>query len=184
MAISPELIAAAEQLIGLHFTPAERDLMRNGLDKLLENYAQLRSVALANDVPPALRFDPQPVPLSAPPKAESRVTSANDPVSSAAPADFEQLAFAPVTQLAALIRTRQISSTALTEMYLRRLKRYDPALRCVVSLTEELALMQAHRADEELAAGHYRGPLHGIPIFPSMRLHLSSSPRRRRRSMS
>jgi Asp-tRNA(Asn)/Glu-tRNA(Gln) amidotransferase A subunit family amidase len=163
MEITPDLIAAAEQLIGLRFTAAERELMRPGLDKLLENYAQLRSVALANEVPPALRFNPQPVPLSQPPSAKSSVAFANDPGSVAAPADLEQLAFAPVTQLATLIRTRQISSTALTEMYLRRLKRYDPALRCVVSLTEELALMQARRADEELAAGRYRGPLHGIP---------------------
>jgi Asp-tRNA(Asn)/Glu-tRNA(Gln) amidotransferase A subunit family amidase len=163
MEISPELIAAAEQLIGLRFTPAERELMRNGLDKLLENYAQLRSVALANDVPPALRFDPQPLPIATPPSDASSVAFLSEALSPTSPADLEQLAFAPITQLAALIHTRQISSTALTEMYLRRLKRYDPALRCVVSLTEELALSQARRADEELAAGRYRGPLHGIP---------------------
>ena len=167
MEITQELIAAAEQLVGLRFTAAERELMRNGLHKQLENYAQLRSVALVNDVPPALLFDPQPspsaAPISPPPSGESSASSAAGSISLTAPADLEQLAFAPVTQLAALIRTRQVSSTALTEMYLCRLKRYDPTLRCVVSLTEELALMQAHRADQELAAGRYRGPLHGIP---------------------
>jgi Asp-tRNA(Asn)/Glu-tRNA(Gln) amidotransferase A subunit family amidase len=167
MAISPELIAAAEQLVGLRFTDAERELMREGLDKQLESYAQLRSVALANDVPPALLFTPQPsvipAPRSGPALPKGGAAFAAEPATLAAPGDLEQLAFAPVTQLAALIRTRQVSSTALTEMYLRRLKRYDPALRCVVSLTEELALSQARRADSELAAGHYRGPLHGIP---------------------
>ena len=166
MEISQESIAAAEQLAGLHFTVGERDLMRNGLHKLQENYAQLRSVALANDVPPAFRFDPQSAPSAAPispPGGTFRTSSAASSASPTVPADLEQLAFAPVTQLAALIRSRQVSSTALTEMYLRRLKRYDPMLRCVVSLTEELALMQARRADDELAAGRYRGPLHGIP---------------------
>jgi len=167
MAIFPEQIAAAEQLIGLRFTDTERELMRDGLDKLLENYAQLRSVALANDVPPALRFEPQPAlaaaPTPPPSRAESSAASAAGALSPAPSDNLEQLAFAPVTQLAELIRTRQISSVALTEMYLRRLKRYDPALRCVVSVTEELALMQARRADAELAAGRYRGPLHGIP---------------------
>src|SRR6476661_7212416 len=116
MEITPELIAAAEQLIGLRFTAAERELMRNGLDKLLENYTQLRTVALANDVPPALRFDPlsspSATPISSPPSREFSAASAG-PRSLAAPADLEQLAFAPVTRLAELIRTRQISSTAL-----------------------------------------------------------------------
>jgi Asp-tRNA(Asn)/Glu-tRNA(Gln) amidotransferase A subunit family amidase len=163
MDITPELIAAAEQLIGLRFTAAERELMRDGLHKQLERYAQLRSVALPNDVPPALRFDPQvwfsAAPAFAPANTAYRPATAVLDV----PADLEQLAFAPVTQLAELLRTRQVSSVALTEMYLRRLKRYDPMLRCVVSLTEELALSQARRADAELAAGRYCGPLHGIP---------------------
>ena len=122
MAISPELIAAAEQLIGLRFTDAERELMRSGLDKQLENYAQLRSVALANDIPPALQFDPQSVPHATSP-SHTPSTPTVDPIPPTAPDDLEQLAFAPVTQLAALLRTRQISSTALTEMYLRRLNR-------------------------------------------------------------
>ena len=126
MEITQELIAAAEQLVGLRFTAAERELMRNGLHKQLENYAQLRSVALVNDVPPALLFDPQPspsaAPISPPPSGESSASSAAGSISLTAPADLEQLAFAPVTQLAALIRTRQVSSTALTEMYLCRLK--------------------------------------------------------------
>src|SRR5215207_7777719 len=107
MEITPELIAAAEQLIGLHFTDAERELMRNGLHKQLDTYAQLRSVALANDVPPALLFDPQPSPDTAlipqPNNDTPRAPGSADTQPATAPADLEQLAFAPVTQLAALI---------------------------------------------------------------------------------
>src|SRR5207248_10501002 len=79
------------------------------------------------------------------------------------PASEDDLAFLPVTHLARLIETRQITSTELTKLYLSRLKRYDPKLLCVVNLTEDLALRQARQADEEIAAGMYRGPLHGIP---------------------
>src|SRR5207245_6041651 len=72
-------------------------------------------------------------------------------------------AFLPVSTLAALVRSRQVSSLELTKLYLQRLRQYDPALRCVVTYTEELALKQAEQADREIAAGRYRGPLHGIP---------------------
>ena len=79
------------------------------------------------------------------------------------PENFENLAFYPITALAQLIKTQQISSTQLTELYLNRLKKYGPTLECVITLTEDLAMEQARRADEEIAAGKYRGPLHGIP---------------------
>jgi Asp-tRNA(Asn)/Glu-tRNA(Gln) amidotransferase A subunit family amidase len=79
------------------------------------------------------------------------------------PARTEDLAFYPVTDLAGLVETRKITSTELTRMYLARLKKYGPALRCVITLTEDLALSQAQKADAEIAAGKYRGLLHGIP---------------------
>jgi len=79
------------------------------------------------------------------------------------PPDSESLSFWPVTQLAALIRSRQLSSLELTELYLDRLKRFDPVLKCVVTFTDDLALKQARQADVEIKAGRYRGPLHGIP---------------------
>src|SRR5262249_52018351 len=79
------------------------------------------------------------------------------------PATDEDLAFLPVARLAALIRTRQVTSQELTKLYLSRLRQYDPVLRCVVTYTSDLALKQAERADHEIAAGQYRGPLHGIP---------------------
>src|SRR5262249_17780425 len=79
------------------------------------------------------------------------------------PQSDEDLAFLPVTELAALIRGRKVSSVELTQLYLSRLKKYDQLLKCVVKLTDDLAMQQAERADRELAAGRYRGPLHGIP---------------------
>ena len=79
------------------------------------------------------------------------------------PADLEEVAFWPLTHLARLIETREVSAVELTEMYLSRLERLNPVLNCVVTLTPDRAREQARRADEEIAAGHYRGPLHGIP---------------------
>ena len=80
-----------------------------------------------------------------------------------APVNLEELAFWPVTRIAELLRTRQVSSVELTRMYLDRLERYGPKLECVITLTDDLAMKQARRADAEIARGHYRGPLHGIP---------------------
>ena len=80
------------------------------------------------------------------------------------PSTDEALAFLPVTHLARLVETRQVKPSELTELYLSRLAKYDPILHCVVSLTSELARAQARQADEEIAAGSYRGPLHGIPF--------------------
>src|SRR4029077_13571446 len=85
------------------------------------------------------------------------------PIEATKPGSDEELAFLPVTQLSRLIETRQITSTDLTKLYIGRLKQHDAQLHCVVSLTEELALRQAWQADEEIAGGRYRGPLHGIP---------------------
>jgi Asp-tRNA(Asn)/Glu-tRNA(Gln) amidotransferase A subunit family amidase len=79
------------------------------------------------------------------------------------PSNLEGLAFLPVTELSDLVRRRKVTSLELTEMYLNRLKRYDPVLRCVITLTEDRALAQARAADAEIARGKYRGPLHGIP---------------------
>ncbi len=79
------------------------------------------------------------------------------------PANLEEVAFWPVTRLARLVESKQVSSVELTQMYLGRLKKYGPKLECVISLTEDRALEQARRADQEIAAGRYRGPLHGIP---------------------
>src|SRR5205085_6453537 len=126
-----------------------------------ENYDAMRAVAVENNIPPAIAFDPRlPSMTFETERRPLKLSSASVP---AIPADLEEVAFWPVTHLSQLIKSRQVSSVALTEMYLRRLKRYDPVLHCVVTLTEDLALTQARCADEEIVSGHYRGPLHGIP---------------------
>jgi len=160
-AISPEDIAAAESLLGLDFNPAQREQMREILKGRREQYQGIRAAELDNSVPLALNFNvnaSDPAPAEVP---RSYAMSAAPPVKR--PADLEATALLPVTQLAELIRTRQVTSLELTEMYLRRLKRYDAALECVAAFTEELAIGQAKRADDEIARGLYRGPLHGIP---------------------
>lgn len=159
--ITKELLDEAEQIAGLEFTDEERELMLEGLNNQLESYEALRKVELANDVPPALYFDPVPAGLTVEvPRRRRRMSRGG---MQRRPANLEELAFWPVTRLARLIESGQVSSVELTRMYLARLERYGPKLECVISLTADLALEQARRADAEIAAGRYRGPLHGIP---------------------
>jgi Asp-tRNA(Asn)/Glu-tRNA(Gln) amidotransferase A subunit family amidase len=122
----------------------------------------MRPVPLPNGVPPALVFHPAPWL----PPADGAGPGTAEPTRHAAlkrPESAEDLAFLPVTALAELVRTRQVSSAELTRLYLERLRKYDPTLHCVVTFTDDLARKQAERADREIAAGRYRGPLHGIP---------------------
>lgn len=159
--ITKEMIACAEGIAGLQFDDEERELMVDGLNRNLRRYEQLRATPIPNSVHPALSFDPV-LPGKKLPSGESSFRMSREP-DVQRPADLEQVAFWPVTRTAELVRTRQVSAMELTQMYLGRLQRYGPRLECVVTLTEELALKQARRADAELARGHYRGPLHGIP---------------------
>jgi len=159
--VTPEMIQQAEWIAGITLTEEDRKTVAGAAARDRRRYETLRSVPLANSVPPALAF------FAAPPQAAGEVRRGEvRPIESAAPerpASDEELAFLPVTELAALIRTKKLSSVELTKLYLARLKKFDPLLKCVVSLTEELGLKQAERADREIAAGRYRGPLHGIP---------------------
>jgi Asp-tRNA(Asn)/Glu-tRNA(Gln) amidotransferase A subunit family amidase len=159
--ITTQDIASTEKIIGLHFTPKERRLMKGNLEENAADYAKLHQVPLANSVPPAIQFSPIIPGLRF--EKEQGSFSYREDSSVQRPDNLEDLAFYPVTALAALMRTRKVTSTELTRMYLGRLKKYGPGLECVITLTEELALAQAKRADEEIAAGRYRGPLHGIP---------------------
>ncbi len=159
--ITREMVAVAEQMIGLKFTEAKRDSMLGDLKENLDNFEKVRAITLNNSVPPALLFNPVPAEKKFDTKQLPQVWSR--PAKIAVPANLEALAYASVNELAELIRTRKITSTQLTKMYLDRLKKYGPKLECVVTLTEELALQQAQAADAEIAAGKYRGPLHGIP---------------------
>ncbi len=159
--ITAAMVRDAARTVGLEFTDAELELMVEDLDRTLESYRRLRELRLPNDVAPAIRFDPVLPGARLPaPSSEFRYTR---PRGIERPANLEEVAFWPVTHLAELVRTRQVTSRELAEMYLGRLKKHGLTLECVITLTEELALRQAARADAELARGHYRGPLHGIP---------------------
>lgn len=164
--VSPRTIAETEKLVGLEFTEADRELMRKGLAEQLEDYKKIRSVSIDNSVPPALRFDPVPAGMTIP-QGESSARMSEPPTSDtkadAVPANLEEVAFWPVTRLAPLVRAGKIRSVDLTRMYLARLRKLDPSLLAVITYTEERAMEQAERMDREIAAGKYRGPLHGIP---------------------
>ncbi len=159
--ITREAVSGAEKLIGLDFSDAKRDLMLPGLKEQLENFQSLRKFPLSNAVPPAILFNPIPVGMKFEPGRSRFKASSLGRVK--LPANPDELAFYSIGELAALIKSRQLTSEALTRFYLDRLKKYGPKLECVITLTEDLALRQARRADAELRAGKYRGPLHGIP---------------------
>jgi Asp-tRNA(Asn)/Glu-tRNA(Gln) amidotransferase A subunit family amidase len=158
--ITVDMVIAAEKLAGVEFSDAQRQMLLEGVNQNHDRYVSLREIPLDNSVPSALRFSPvlpgmtfdtkaRPMKLSRPPVVKR-------------PANLEDVAFWPVTHLAQLIRTKQVSSVELTTMYIARLKRYHPTLNFVVTMTDDLALKQARAADAEIAAGKYRGPLHGI----------------------
>jgi Asp-tRNA(Asn)/Glu-tRNA(Gln) amidotransferase A subunit family amidase len=162
--ITRETLDCAEKVMGIDFTDAEIDQALNGVNQNLGRFEQLRELDIPLDTEPAVTFRPylpgrKPRP-GATPGAALKVRL--EPPA-ARRGSMEDLAFEPVTALAALIRNRDVSSTDLTRMYLERLKRHNPKLNVVVTLTEDLALEQAASADREIRAGRYRGPLHGIP---------------------
>ena len=158
--VTVEAIAAAEKLAGLQFTPEQRELMVEDLQENLESYEALREVELPNRVAPSLVFSPQ-IGGTRPPEGEEGMQWTSPDVRR--PADDEALAFVTMAELASLLKGGQVTSSELTELALSRLKRYDPVLKAVVTLTEDRAREAAARADEEIAAGNWRGPLHGIP---------------------
>jgi len=161
--INPGMVAAAAKIAGLPLTPEAEKAIADGLNRrggLLQDFQALREMDLGNDTPSALVFNPI-LPGTKLPSGVSMLKISK--VKVAAPRTNEDLAFLPVSHLAALLKKRQIKSHDVTRLCLERLKRYDPILHCVVTLTEDLALEQAARADKEIAAGRYRGPLHGVP---------------------
>ena len=159
-----EALQCAEQIIGLDFTEDEQELMLGGVNRNLERYEELRNLKIPADTDPAFSFHPylpgqRPTGRATPHAA----LTISQPATVSRPASLEDLAFLPVTTLARLIEARAVSSTELVRMYLSRLRRYGDTLRCVVTLTSDLALEQAAEADREIRAGRYRGPLHGVP---------------------
>ena len=158
--ITPEMIDQAAALAGITIAPDQKAMMLDGLNEQRAGYAAIRKLQLPNNVPPAYIFDPLP------PGAMVN-TEKRGPVYSTAvatmPANVEGLAFATIPELADLVRRKKVSSLDLTQMYIGRLRKYDPVLHFAITITEDRALAQAREADSEIAAGKYRGPLHGLP---------------------
>ena len=163
--VSPRAFAEAEKLVQVELSSSERELAagswRQNLASLYERRTGPRKVALEATLVPATQWNPMLQGQKAGPEREQFVRSNHDP--GPVPSRDEDIAFASVTQLSRWIEQRKLSSERLTRIYLERLQRFDPKLRCVITLTPELALAQAKKADEEIAAGSYRGTLHGIP---------------------
>jgi Asp-tRNA(Asn)/Glu-tRNA(Gln) amidotransferase A subunit family amidase len=160
--ITKEMIAAAEEISGLKFSDDERTAMVRNLQQMRGTLQQLHKEPLDQSILPAIVFDPVPPGKELAKKTKMLMARSKVPLMSR-PGSIEELAYAPVTQLSDLVRTRKVKPSELTDMYLSRLKRLDPQLHFVVNLTEERARAQARDLDAEISRGKYRGPLHGIP---------------------
>ncbi len=160
--VTTGMIKSAASIAGLDFSGEEIEQITSSINKWDNNdsYDRIREFELDNSVAPAIVFNPVPVGVKLP--SEKKLLHYSNP-RIRKPETDEDIAFLSVTHLSHLIRTRQITSTELTKLYLSRLKKFSPKLFCLITLTEDLALRQAKLADEEIAAGTYRGPLHGIP---------------------
>ena len=154
-------LAAAEELLGLEFTEDERELVLASIELPLRAYAKRRQVELPNGLGPATGFTPVLPGMSF--ERELRPLVRSSPLSARVPTAGEDIAFAPLSQLSRWLERRELRSVELTRLYLTRLAKADAQLECVVTLTEDSALGAAERADAEIAAGRYRGPLHGVP---------------------
>ncbi|MFN3138637.1 MAG: amidase [Allomuricauda sp.] len=154
-------VKKSEKLIGLHFANKQIDTLYPYLQRNRSGFDSLRKYPLDNGVFPAVRFDPTPFGFQMPEQQQG--TQWNIPDHVEVPEPYDLLAFYTIPQLASLIKNQKITSTELTKFFLARLKKYQPALQCTITITDSLALEQAKRADEEIQNGNYRGILHGIP---------------------
>jgi Asp-tRNA(Asn)/Glu-tRNA(Gln) amidotransferase A subunit family amidase len=158
--ITQTMLADSLALAGLSFSDEDQRSMLQAANQNLTRYEELRKTHIPNDVAPPFYFSPLTPGM--------KVNRARQPLSFSAPivkrpANLEDVAFWPVTQLAQLIATKQATSVELTKMYLARLHRYNPKLNCVVTFLDDLAMAQAAQADADIRAGRHKGPLHGIP---------------------
>ena len=163
--VSEATFAEAEKLVRFPLTPAERTQAAGNWRKSMAPNYEFRTGPRKFAPPPALapatRWDPLLPGQNAMPSRDRFVRSAatREPL----PATDREIAFAPLSQLSRWVESRQLTSQRLTGIYLDRIRQFDPKLRCIITLTRDLALRRAEQADREIAAGHYRGPLHGIP---------------------
>ena len=164
--VSATTFAEAEKLAQVTMTDAERAMAvgswRRAMAPMLERRTGPRKVALEPELAPASPWNPVLPGMTAGPQRDRFVRSTQR--SRPLPTSDDEIAFAPVTRLSRWIEQRKLTSERLTGIYLARIERLDPKLRCVITLTRDHALAQAKKADSEIAAGKYRGPLHGIPF--------------------
>lgn len=168
-AFGPEVgavtFAEAEKLTQVTMTAAEREMAANSwrtsMAAMLERRSGPRKVTLEASVSPATQWNPVLPGMKVGPLRDKFIRSQSD--GAPLPKNDDDIAFAPVSKLSRWIETKALTSERLTRIYLERIKRFDAKLRCIITLTAEHALTQARQADQEIAAGKYRGPLHGIP---------------------
>ncbi len=162
--ITKEMIESAAVVADVPISEEYKEMMLESLNNQAKGYEEIYKLHIPNSVDPALIFDPVlPGMRFETERKPIRMSKAANAATASAPKNLEDLAFASARELGELVRAKKVSSLALTEMYLGRLRKYDPALKFAVTLTEERALAQAKQADAEIAAGKYRGPLHGLP---------------------
>jgi len=162
--ITKEMIENAAAIADVPITDEYKEMMLESLNDQAKGYEEIYELHIPNSVEPALIFDPVlPGMKFETERKPMRISKAANSAPASATKNLEDLAFASARELGELVRTKKVSSLALTEMYLGRLKKYEPTLKFVVTLTEERAMAQAKQADAEIAAGKYRGPLHGLP---------------------
>ncbi|HEV2298692.1 MAG TPA: amidase [Candidatus Acidoferrales bacterium] len=163
--VTADMITQAALIADVPIPAEDRDMMLSDLNDAAKGYDEIYKLHMDNNVQPAMVFDPLTTSTAhfEPIKRPLRISAAPAIASRAVPGNLEEIAFYSVRELAELVRARKVSSAALTDMYLARLKLYDPLLKFVITLTEDRARAQAKEADRDIAAGKYRGPLHGIP---------------------
>src|SRR5438270_2244110 len=159
--ITKEMIDGAAAIADVVIPDEYKQMMLDNLNEQAKGYEAIYALHIPNSVEPALLFDP--IVNAATYETERKPARLSAARNVAVSKNLEDLAFVSVREVGELVRTKKVSSSALTEMYLGRLKRYNPLLKFTVTLTEERAQMQARDADREIAAGKYRGPLHGLP---------------------
>ncbi|HTU34533.1 MAG TPA: amidase [Candidatus Acidoferrum sp.] len=162
--ITLQMIDDAAAIADVPIPEEDRQMMLSSLEDQAKGYDEIYQLHLPNSAAPAFNFDPVlPSTKFETEKRPLRISAAPAIGKRGVPKNLEDVCFATVRELAELMRTRKISSVSLTQMYLDRLKRYDPSLHFVITLTEDRALNQEKEADRDIAAGKYRGPLHGMP---------------------
>jgi len=153
-------IRSAQKIVGVNFSKKQIDTLTNYLHENLKGYKEMQKISLDNEIGPAFQFHTN---------FHKRGSTSHQAIhwkvdqATQLPDTLQKLAFYSITDLAGLIQSKKITSLALTEFFLARIKKYDDTLKSVISTTQDIAIRQAKKADEEIAQGKYRGVLHGIP---------------------